>query len=525
MFGNSRRAGRLPSLLLFGLLVLAAVVAFNYWMVSSRNSRLQLELAELQVQVKKTDTAKSRLEKRNSELMGQVDTHRRRLDEKEDECNNLGNQLQNKDNLMKKCIEEKVKFQNNVTEQLSVIHRLQEQLTELRQEFIKQDEQLQEYRRNSTTLEKKLEYESLQCGQQISALKEQCEEKIKTLQRVHNQPPKHEEDTKRNQLGEEKEEASKHGESDWNYKKVNLENIPQIARNNKPAINLDGSKLQPHQDNEIKLLNLGKGDDDAGMPGVEENEQGKSMDFDHKNGMNLERIEKPLSKNVGIPGNKLIMENEVEPDHFVKSPVMQAPPKPPLQHDNQQDIVKEDKQGNINMPNAADHKDQANMDDDNIHVKADEVGESQNQQPALDKQHQGKLMHHLTKESIMQPPSNQVQHFVPGQALSNHFYRQGAKGHEKANEPREHVKGQGQFFDENESPADPQHDSKVADYNGDDGNVGEYEADKQAELAYNEEEDGDGGEEDVQDEEEQDLPEAVNNPAVYEKRRFAENGL
>ncbi|KAB0400237.1 hypothetical protein E2I00_004210, partial [Balaenoptera physalus] len=55
------------------------------------------------------------------------------------------------------------------------------------------------------------------------------------------------------------------------------------------------------------------------------------------------------------------------------------------------------------------------------------------------------------------------------------------------------------FFDENESPVDPQHGSKLADYNGDDGNVGEYEADKQAELAYNEEEDGDGGEEDVQE--------------------------
>lgn len=58
----------------------------------------------------------------------------------------------------------------------------------------------------------------------------------------------------------------------------------------------------------------------------------------------------------------------------------------------------------------------------------------------------------------------------------------------------------GRFFDENESPVDPQHGSKLADYNGDDGNVGEYEADKQAELAYNEEEDGDGGEEDVQGE-------------------------
>ncbi|XP_051896464.1 LOW QUALITY PROTEIN: protein GOLM2-like [Pristis pectinata] len=531
MFGNSRRAGRLPSLLLLGLLVLAAVVAFNYWMVSTRNGRLQLELAEAPAQVKKTDTAKSRLEKRNSELMGQVDTHRRRLDEKEDECHNLGNQLQNKENLMKKCIEEKVKFQNNVTEQLSFIHRLQEQLTELRQEFIKQDEQLQEYRRNSTSLEKKLEYESLQCGQQISALKEQCEEKIKTLERVHDQSPKREEDPKQNQPREEKEEAPKARESDWDYSKSkgNLENVQQVAKNNKPIINLDGSKLQSHQDSDIKLLNLGKADDDAGMPGVEENEQGKSVDvlIDHKSRMNFEKVEKPASKNVGIPGDKLIMENEVKLDHrFDRGPAMQAPPKPGLQHDNQQNFAKADKQVNMNMPNAGDHKGPANMEDEDSHVKADEIGESQNQQPALDKQHQGKLMHHLTKESVMQPPSNQAQHFAPGQALSNHFYRQGAKGHEKGSELREHAKGQrGQFFDENESPADPQHDSKVADYNGDDGNVGEYEADKQAELAYNEEEDGDGGEEDVQDEEEQDLPEAVNNPAVYENRRFAENGL
>lgn len=513
MFGNSRRAGRLPSLLLLGLLVLAAVVAFNYWMVSTRNGRLQLELAELQVQVKKTDTAKSRLEKRNSELMGQVDTHRRRLDEKEDECHNLGNQLQSRETLMKKCIEEKVKFQNNITDQLSFIHRLQEQLTELRQEFIRQDEQLQEYRRNSTSLEKKLEYESLQCGQQISALKEQCEEKIKTLERVRKQTPKWQEDPKQNEAGEEKEEARDARESDVDYSKakVNPENLQQIVKNNKPVVNLDGSKLQSHQDNDMELLNVGKADDDAGMPGIEENEQGKSMDMlvDHKDKMNFERIEKP-------PANS--MENDVKPDH--RGPAMQAPPKLAVQHDNQAE-----KQVDVNMPNPGDLDDQANMEDDEVHVRADEFGESQNQQQVLDKQHQGKLMQ-LTKESVMQLPSNQAPHLIPGQALSNHFHRQGGKIHEKANELREHVKGQrGQFFDENESPADPQHDSKVADYNGDDGNVGEYEADKQAELAYNEEEDGDGGEEDVQDEEEQDLPEAVNNPAAYENRRFVVDGL
>lgn len=42
----------------------------------------------------------------------------------------------------------------------------------------------------------------------------------------------------------------------------------------------------------------------------------------------------------------------------------------------------------------------------------------------------------------MQLPSNQAPHLIPGQALSNHFHRQGGKVHEKANELREHVKGQ-----------------------------------------------------------------------------------
>ncbi|XP_078283330.1 protein GOLM2 isoform X2 [Rhinoraja longicauda] len=454
MFGNSRRAGRLPSLLLLGLLVLAAVVAFNYWMVSTRNGKMQLELAELQVQVKKTDTAKSRLEKRNSELMGQVDTHRRRLDEKEDECHNLGNQLQSRETLMKKCIEEKLKFQNNITDQLSFIHRLQEQLTELRQEFIRQDEQLQEYRRNSTSLEKKLEYESLQCGQQISALKEQCEEKIKTLERVHNQPPKRQEDPKQNEPREGKEEAHDAQESDWDHKKakVNPENLQQIVKNNKPVVNLDGSKRQSHQDSDMELLNVGKADDDAGMPGIEENEQEKSMLVDHKDEMNFERVEKPAAKS---------MENEVKPDHW--GPAMQAPPKLSVQLDNPAE-----KQVNINIPNP-DLKDPANMEDDDLHVRADEFGESQNQQQVLGNQHQGKFMH-LTEESVMQLPSNQALHLIPGQALSNHFHRQGGKGHEKANELREHVKGQ-------------------------------------------------------RDEEEQDLPEAVNNPVAFEKRRLAVDGL
>ncbi|XP_072421436.1 protein GOLM2 isoform X1 [Chiloscyllium punctatum] len=506
MFGNSRRGGRLPSLLLLGLLVLMAVLGFNYWLLSSRHGKLQLEVLELQVQVKKTDTAKSRLEKRNSELMGQVDTHRRQLDEKEDECSNLGNQLQTKENLMKKCFEEKAKFQNNITDQLSVIHRLQEQLTELRQEFLRQDDQLQEYRNNSTTLQKKLEYESLQCGQQIRALKEQCDEKLKTLGKVHNQPTKHEDSNKQNQSREENEEVNNRQKSDWDYNKAKINLEKQTSESNKlNNINLNGgNQLQPHRDDGKRLLNPGKADDDAGMPGIEENEHAKPVDLliDHKrNKLLLEEVEKPGSRGGGILGDKLNVDTGMKPvRHFERGPMMQAPPpNQALSFDNEQNVAKPGRSFVVNVPSPVEQEEPNDTANENLHVRADEIGESQNHQPVLDRQHQGKPVHHLAKEPAMQPPPNQALHFPAGQVFSNPFDHHGGKGHEKANEPGEHPKGrQGQFFDENESPADPQHDSKVADYNGDDGNVGEYEADKQAELAYNEEEDGDGGEEDVQ---------------------------
>lgn len=58
------------------------------------------------------------------------------------------------------------------------------------------------------------------------------------------------------QAGEEKEEARDARESDVDYSKakVNPENLQQIVKNNKPVVNLDGSKLQSHQDNDMELL-------------------------------------------------------------------------------------------------------------------------------------------------------------------------------------------------------------------------------------------------------------------------------
>ncbi|PNI75158.1 CASC4 isoform 6 [Pan troglodytes] len=159
-FGANRRAGRLPSLVLVVLLVVIVVLAFNYWSISSRHVLLQEEVAELQGQVQRTEVARGRLEKRNSDLLLLVDTHKKQIDQKEADYGRLSSRLQAREGLGKRCEDDKVKLQNNISYQMADIHHLKEQLAELRQEFLRQEDQLQDYRKNNTYLVKRLEYES-----------------------------------------------------------------------------------------------------------------------------------------------------------------------------------------------------------------------------------------------------------------------------------------------------------------------------------------------------------------------------
>lgn len=108
-FGANRRGGRLPSLVFVALLVVIAILAFNCWNASSRQALLQEEVAELQSQAKRTEVARGRLEKRNSDLMGKVDSHKKQLEQKEADYSHLSSQLQAKDGQVKKCEDSKVK--------------------------------------------------------------------------------------------------------------------------------------------------------------------------------------------------------------------------------------------------------------------------------------------------------------------------------------------------------------------------------------------------------------------------------
>ncbi|XP_076012371.1 protein GOLM2 isoform X1 [Genypterus blacodes] len=253
-FGANRRGGRLPSFILIFLMVIIAILSFNYWTVSNKHGRLLDELAEVQTQVKRTDAARSRLEKRNSELMVQVETHKKQIDQKDGDYSALESKLQAREMLIKKCTDDKMKLQGDVTAQMTEIQRLKEQLKELKHEFMKQEDQLREVKKNSTTLERKLEYESLQCGRQIAQLKDEYEETKKTLE----------------------EEASKLRQSLLGSKKVaagrNAEGAPGVA------VAGERHTVATHQHSPDLKEDMGKPGSDAGMPGIEDSEVGKIDD-------------------------------------------------------------------------------------------------------------------------------------------------------------------------------------------------------------------------------------------------------
>ncbi|XP_038558222.1 protein GOLM2 isoform X2 [Micropterus salmoides] len=459
-FGANRRGGRLPSFILIFLMVIIAILSFNYWTVSNKHGRLLDELAEAQTQVKRTDAARSRLEKRNSELMVQVDTHRKQIDQKDGDYSVLEGKLQAREALIKKCTDEKVKLLGDVTAQMTEIQRLKEQLKDLKQEFMKQEEQLREVKKNSTTLERKLEYESLQCGRQIAQLKEEYEETKKTLE----------------------EEASKLRQSMMDGQK-NV--VAGRHAEGAPGVRMVGERhtVATHGHDSPDLKEMGKPGSDAGMPGIEDSEVGKIDDVQFA-------LKKPA----------ITQKHDDVPDGVVGAgagPGVGAADGPGgqgLSLDQprlQQDRV-EGRAAVVAPPGIIKQADRPVVfeEDNKAGIKADELGEQQRQLQAPDNV---KVDNEHVK-GIPLPP-NPAQ--VPNPIQPHHAKDQVAA------EPVHHR--QSRFFDENESPVDPQHGSKLADYNGDDGNVGEYEADKQAELAYNEEEDGDGGEEDVQDDDDRDM--------------------
>lgn len=420
-FGAPRRTARLPPFVLVALLAVIGLLAFNYWSVSSRQAALLEDVSALQEQVQRTEVARSRLEKRHSDLMVQAESGRRQLEQRLGEYQSVEERLQARDREALRCEGEREKLLANVSQQMADISRLKEQLNELRQEFLRQEDQLHEYKNNYTLLQKSQKEESQQCTKQLADLKREYEKNITKLQLANKDkeaPPKDE------VAGEEGGADDKVNPADPELKDVHVEDPSNRVHYEKEVAKVGGGGVGGG----------GGGVGDAGMPEIEDSE--------------------PAKPNLVPTAVKKLEVGDLPHD------AGESEKRPTLQPDS---IT-------------------------NAQVKYLPPGAKKEQDPPLEDSalHLGQL----PGKPILKDPKSLI---FPNLKQSR-------------------------FFDENESPVDPQHGSKVADYNGDDGNVGEYEADKQAELAYNEEEDGDGGEEDVQDDENDGQGDA----AEYRKDHFGE---
>ncbi|KAK7176472.1 hypothetical protein R3I93_000646 [Phoxinus phoxinus] len=362
-FSANRRGGRLPSFILIVLLVIIVILSFNYWSVSTKHGRLLDELAEVQTQVKRTDAARSRLEKRNSELMMQVDTHRKQIDQKDGDYTVLESKLQARDTLVKSCTDEKNKLQSDVSAQMSEIHRLKEQVKELRQEIIRQEDQLREVRKNSTNLEKKLEYESLQCGRQITELKAEYEESKKRVE----------------------EEAAK-------LRQSLLDNRKADAGDRQVEVDLDQSNKRKEDtaerhtvaaqrnDGPVPKDDLVKPGSDAGMPGIEDSEVGKIEDGQFalkKPAITPQKHIEPAEAAALLKEEKAGFGAGARPGYDLAHG--QPLDRPDIPHDENLDLGNHDVPVLQQVPKAVADKPMLFDEDNKAGIKADEFGEQRRQ--------------------------------------------------------------------------------------------------------------------------------------------------
>nr|XP_033775583.1 protein CASC4 isoform X3 [Geotrypetes seraphini] len=249
-FGANRRTGRLPPFVLGTLLLVIALLAFNYWSVSCRLAALHEELLGLQAQVTRTEVARSRLEKRNSELAIQVDAQLKKMVHVQGDYKSLSSQSF-------RCETEKIKLQNNVSHQIAGLQRLKEQLAELHQEFLRQENQLLVQKSNNTFLLQRLTSESTQCAQQMKDLEIQYEANLKNLEQAAQVIPSHSQDI-------QNVEPIKENDMDVAGDQMQSKHVQQIAEKSEMRVQDPPSNRSQHEREAVKP------GDDAGMPEIEE---------------------------------------------------------------------------------------------------------------------------------------------------------------------------------------------------------------------------------------------------------------
>ncbi|XP_003475114.1 Golgi membrane protein 1 [Cavia porcellus] len=175
--GNGRRSMKAPPLVLAALVACVIVLGFNYWIASSRSVDLQTRILELEGRVRRAAAERGAVELKKIEFQGELDKQREQLDKIQ---SSHSFQLESINKLYQ---DEKAALVNNITMGERVIRDLQDQLKALQRSSGRLQQDVLQFQRNQTNLERKFSYDLNQCISQMKEVKEQCEERIDEVTR------------------------------------------------------------------------------------------------------------------------------------------------------------------------------------------------------------------------------------------------------------------------------------------------------------------------------------------------------
>ncbi|XP_020038761.1 Golgi membrane protein 1 [Castor canadensis] len=178
--GNGRRSMKSPPLVLAALVACIIVLGFNYWIASSRSVELQTRIVELESKVHRAAAERGAVELKKNEFQGELEKQREQLDKIQ---SSHSFQLESVNRLHQ---DEKAVLVNNITTGEKLIRDLQDQLKALQRSYGRLQQEVLQFQRNQTSLEKKFSYDLSQCINQMKEVKEQCEERIEEVTKRRN---------------------------------------------------------------------------------------------------------------------------------------------------------------------------------------------------------------------------------------------------------------------------------------------------------------------------------------------------
>ncbi|XP_058421486.1 Golgi membrane protein 1 isoform X2 [Diceros bicornis minor] len=179
--GNGRRSMKSPPLVLAALVACVIVLGFNYWIASSRSVDLQTRILELEGRVRRAAAERGAVELKKNEFQGELEKQREQLDKIQSSHNF---QMESVNKLYQ---DEKAVLVNNITTGERLIRTLQDQLKALQKNYGTLQQDVLQFQKNQTNLERKFSYDLSQCISQMKEVKEQCEERIEEVTKKGNE--------------------------------------------------------------------------------------------------------------------------------------------------------------------------------------------------------------------------------------------------------------------------------------------------------------------------------------------------